>query len=129
MKKRFLTIETWTFLLLTILSLAVLFTMVDLNPHVDYDVFFTSDDPNYKADIEISRLFPRNDSQIIISVVGDIHALEYQQKIKIFGDLLKSFPEIDDVKSIRHGPRKVSGAIKSPFWRRLLIANDGGYFQ
>ena len=124
MKKIFLSIEAWIFIFLTLLSMVVINKFVDLNPHVDYDAFFSNKDPNYKADVEISRLFPRNDSQIIISVRGDIYAEEYKNKIKSFGDQLKQMDHIADVKSVMHGPRSVHAAVKSEFWNRLLISKD-----
>jgi len=113
--------EAWTFVCLTVLCLGILFFFIDLTPHVDYDVFFSPDDPSYKADVEISRLFPRNDSQLIISVTGNIYSSEYKEKMKKLGDHLSELNHVSDVKSIMHGPKNVEDATKSPFWRRLLI--------
>ncbi len=124
MKKLTLEKESWLFIILTVLCLTVLIAFVDLNPHVDYDVFFASDDPSYQADIDISHLFPRGDSQILISVAGDIYSHQYQQKIKSFGDMLHHIEHISDVKSIMHGPRTVEHAAESPFWGRLLISGQ-----
>ena len=123
MKNQFLTKETWTFLIISVICVSVLFAFVDLTPHVDYDVFFSSEDPNYKADIEISRLFPRNDSQIIISVSGDIHSEAYKKRMTHFGDLIMDLDDVTDIKSTMHGPKSVDDAVKSPFWHRLLISN------
>ncbi|MBU1997338.1 MAG: hypothetical protein KKF78_09310, partial [Candidatus Omnitrophica bacterium] len=82
----FLSFETWVFIFLTIFSVCLLFKFVDLTPQVNYHTFFSSEDPNYKADVEISRLFPRNDDQILISISGDIQSATYQQKMKKIGD-------------------------------------------
>lgn len=116
--------ETWVFLLLTALSLFVLVRFVDLQPHVDQEFFFSSDDPAYQADAEISRLFTRKDSQIIISVKGNIYAKDYKEKIQHLSKLLSNFNAVISVKSITHGPRDIYDALRSPFWRRLLIAEN-----
>ncbi len=116
--------ETWVFLALTILCVFTLLRFVDLTPHVDQEFFFSSEDPHYKADREISNLFTRKDSQIIISVRGDIHSTAYEQKIRRLSELLLSFDAVSSVKSVSHGPRNVEDAIRSPFWKRLLIADN-----
>jgi len=124
-KPRLLTASTWTFILLTILGGWILFRFADLAPHVDQDVFFSSDDPSYQANITISKNFERNDAQILVSFAGDIHDSRYQKRVKEFDDLLKDFKEINDVKSIVDGPRSVKDAINSPLWSRLLISDHG----
>src|SRR5262245_5620217 len=120
-----LTKETWLFIALTVLAVWVIFSFVPLTPQVDYDVFFSKEDPSYKSDINISKHFPRNDSQILVSFGGNIYSDSYKKKVKKFGDLLLGFPGVSDVKSIMHGPKSVEHAVKSPFWSRLLIS-DGG---
>ncbi len=123
-KARFFSTEAIIFVLITILSLIVLVHHVDMTPHVDQDFFFSSDDPNYQADAEISKLFIRKDSQIIISVAGDIFSESYQDKIRHLTKILSSFEQVNSVKSIVDGPRSPSAALKSPFWRRTLIADN-----
>lgn len=116
--------ETWTFLILAILSVTVLVKFVDLTPHVDQEFFFSSEDAHYQADHEISKLFTRKDSQIIISVKGDIYSKGYEEKIGQLSDLLLTFQAVTSVKSITEGPRNAQDAVRSPFWRRLLIADN-----
>lgn len=120
-KNRFFSKEAFLFLVLTVTQVWFLLAFVDLKPHVGYDVFFARNDPGYKNDILISRLFPRNDNQILVNFSGDIFNPRYQGKVKEFGDLLLNFEEIKDVKSIMRGPRSVPDAVKSSLWRRLLI--------
>lgn len=124
-KERFFTKETWLFLVLTIVQVWVLLTFVDLKPRVGYDFFFSSDDPGYQDDIHISRLFPRNDSQVLVNFSGNIFDPAYQDKVRKFGELLLNFDEVRDVKSIARGPRGVPDAVQSPLWRRLLIPGQG----
>ena len=54
----------WFAVLFTFLTFFLLFR-IDLQPHVDNDVFFSSDDPQFKSELEISKLFSRKDSGII----------------------------------------------------------------
>jgi uncharacterized protein len=123
-KKHFLSKETGAFFILTILLISVLVKYVDLTPYVDNNFFFSSEDPHYQADNEISKLFTRKDSQIIISVTGDIFSSDYKNKIRQFSDLLLTFDNVTGVKSITRGPNNINDAIKSPFWRRLLVSKD-----
>ncbi len=120
-KNRFFSKEAFLFLILTVAQVWFLVKFVDLKPHVGYDAFFASNDPSYKDDVRISRLFPRNDSQLLINFSGDISNPQYQTTVKEFGELLLNFTEVEDVKSIVRGPRSVTDAAGSPLWRRLLI--------
>ncbi len=120
-KNRFFSKEAFLFLILTVAQVLFLLAFVDLKPHVGYDFFFASNDPGYKDDIQISRLFPRNDNQILINLSGDVLDPQYQGRVKEFGGLLLNFKEVKDVKSIMHGPRSVPDAAESSLWRRLLI--------
>lgn len=125
MKKYFLSKEAWTFIALTLLSVCVIFSFISLNPKVDFDTFFSGDDPTLQADEKISKLFPRNDTQLLIGIIGDIHSRDYQNKLRNFGNFLKDLNDIDDVKSIVDGPKNIHRAINGPLWKRLLISNEG----
>lgn len=116
--------ETWIFLFLTAVSLTVLLTYVDLTPHVDNEFFFSSEDPDYQADIKISESFARKDTQLLISVAGDIHSNEYQNKISELSGLLADFDSVSSVFSIARGPKNLDDALQSPFWNRLLISES-----
>lgn len=113
--------EAIIFIILTLCSLFVLFKYVDLTPHVDQDFFFSNEDPLYQEDIKISKLFTRKDSQVIISIRGNILSPVYHHRISNFTDLLTTIPGVTGVKSITQGPKNVHDALKSHFWRRLLI--------
>ena len=123
-KKRFITLETFVFILLTLLSGTVLFRYIDFTPHVDYDFFFSNEDMHYQADTSISKVFTRKDSQIIISVSGNVYSADYANKIKYLSSILKTIKGVTGIKSITDGPRDLKDAIESPFWSRLLIADN-----
>jgi predicted RND superfamily exporter protein len=116
--------EAWMFLFLTAVSMTVLLTYVDLTPHVDNEFFFSSEDPDYQADIKISKSFARKDTQLLISVAGDIHSREYQNKISRLSGFLAEFDSVPSVFSITRGPKNLDDALRSPFWSRLLISES-----
>ncbi len=123
-KKFSLSPEIWVFLTLTLLSGAILFKYIDFTPHVDYDFFFSNEDAHYQADTNISKLFTRKDSQIIISVSGNIYSKTYADKIRHLNSIVKGMNGVTGVKSIADGPRDLKDALESPFWSRLLIADS-----
>lgn len=123
-KKKILAFEAIFFFFLSILSGFVLLKNIDFTPHVDYDFFFSNEDMHYQADTSISKLFTRKDSQIIISVGGNIYSADYANKIKYLSSVLKTIKGVTGVKSITDGPRDLKDAIDSPFWSRLLIADN-----
>ena len=123
-KRSFFNLETVLFILLTLLSGCALFHYTDFTPHVDYDFFFSNEDSHYQADTNISKVFTRKDSQIIISVRGNIYSEDYGNKIKHLTSILKTIKGVTGVKSIADGPRDLHDAIDSPFWSRLLIADN-----
>lgn len=123
-KKQILSWETFVFVVLTCLSLVVLNRYIDFTPHVDYDFFFSNEDSHYQADTNISKVFTRKDSQIIISISGNIYSEEYSKKIKNLTSVLTSIDGVTGVKSITDGPRDLKDALESPFWSRLLIADN-----
>ncbi len=116
--------EVWTFLGLTVLSLFVIIRFVNLVPQVDNDFFFSSDDPQFQSEKRISDLFKRNDTQIIISASGAIRSEKYSENITNLTKELAKIAGITYVKSISNGPADLKDALKSPLWRRLLIADD-----
>lgn len=123
-KPHFFSKESLTFLLLTAISLIILIRYVDIAPHVDQDFFFSSEDPGIRANNKISKLFARSDAQLILGAQGDIFSPEYSEKMRQLCDLLLSLDMVHGVKSITHGPDSLRKAMKSPFWKRLLISKD-----
>jgi uncharacterized protein len=116
--------EVWIFLALTIFSSLVLFNYVNLVPRVDNNFFFSNNDPQFKDEILISRLFVRKDTLLIINATGPIESSEYMQKINALGQTLLKLRGITGVKSIARGPQNLQNAMQSPLWQRLLIPKD-----
>ncbi len=98
---------------------------VDLKPEVDENFFFSSSDPQFRESREIDRMFPSG-SQIIFSISSpDISSGQYLDRLSQFTARIASVEGVSGVRSLVDGPNDFSDAQKSPFWRRLLLAQNG----
>jgi predicted RND superfamily exporter protein len=117
--------EVWTFLALTVLSLFVTISFVNLTPTVENAIFFSSDDPQFQSEHLINRLFIRQDAQLIVSATGDIFDKVYQNRVAELSKELLNLDGVSSVTSLTHfGPANLSDALKSPLWKRLIISDD-----
>jgi hypothetical protein len=95
---------------------------VDLKPQVGTNFFFSSDDAQFRQQAKIDRIFQAN-SQIIVSVASaDISSMSYLTRIEELTRELERIKTVTSVESLTNGPKSFEDAMKSPFWRRLLIA-------
>ncbi len=119
-----ISIQLWTFLALTFLSIIILAKYVNLKPEVSDDFFFSSEDPQFQSEKEISKLFVRNDSMVVLCASGDIESWRYQDKIFDLSEALLGLGAVVGVRSLTHGPNDFKDALKSPMWKRLVISDD-----
>jgi predicted RND superfamily exporter protein len=101
---------------------------VDLKPKVGEDFFFSKNDPQVRADNEISRIFPQT-TEIDLTVSGDIASPAYAERIRTLSEEVSRVPGITAVISLSHGengqgPKDFNDAMKSPLWTHILIAKD-----
>ncbi len=99
------------------------FHYIDLKPKVDENFFFSSEDPQLRADKLITKMFSR-EPQLILSAGGDIYSPEYLGKVRELTAALSSIPGVDSVQSLTKGPKNTDEALKSPLWRRVLFSKD-----
>ncbi len=112
-------------LALTGLLVCCVARFVDLKPHVDENFFFSSTDPRFQESLKIDRMFG-SDSQLILAVASpDISSERYLERLGRLTHQLQSVESVDSVESLGDGPKNFEDAEKSPFWKRLLIADDG----
>jgi len=116
--------QLWVYLFLTLLGAIVLVKFVNLKPEVTDDFFFSSKDPQFQSEKEISKLFVRNDSMVVISATGNINSPLYQEKIQDLSEALLGLEGITGVRSLTHGPKDLDDALKSPMWKRLILSDD-----
>ena len=109
----------------TVLVMLVFFRSVDLKPKVGEDFFFSKNDPQVRADNEISRTFPEM-TEIDLTVSGDIATKWYADRIRALADELSKVPGVTGVVSLNpgpkgHGPKDFKDALKSRLWTDILI--------
>jgi len=97
--------------------------IVRLTPQIDASVFFGDEDPQLTEDRKIYKIFPQQE-QIIINIEGKINSTPYLDKIGRLTQKLSVIPEVVTAKSLTHGPSDFEDALKSEFWRRILIPDD-----
>jgi predicted RND superfamily exporter protein len=115
----------WLMLALPVILLGLVAFFVDLKPRVDENFFFSSNDPEFHESAKIDRIFPSG-SQLIISVASPrISSEHYLERLAQLTRQLQSVETVTSVQSLANGPKNFEDAEKSPFWKRLLIAENG----
>jgi predicted RND superfamily exporter protein len=110
---------------LTLVLLILVVSFVDLKPQVGANFFFSSDDRQFQEDAKINRMFPSG-SQLIVSVASpNISSASYLERIERLTRQIQSVEGVSSVDSLAEGPKNFEDAEKSPFWKRLLIAENG----
>jgi predicted RND superfamily exporter protein len=112
----------------TALVMLAFIRSVDLKPKVGENFFFSKDDPQVRADNEISRTFPQM-TEIDFTVSGDIESPAYAERIRMLSDELSNVPGVTGVVSLNpgpkgHGPTDLKDAMKSRLWTNILIGKD-----
>jgi len=114
----------WLMLAITAGLIASGLLLIDLTPHVDQQFFFSSDDPQLHESNAIDRRFPSG-SQLILSVASpNIASAAYLERLQRLTAQIVTLPSVTGVRSLADGPEDVDDAVKSPFWSRLLIADN-----
>ncbi|HEY7353945.1 MAG TPA: MMPL family transporter, partial [Terriglobales bacterium] len=102
---------------------------VDLKPKVGESFFFSKNDPQVRADNEISKTFPGQMTEIDFTVSGDIASAAYAGRIHALSTDLAKVPAVTAVISLSpgpkgHGPKDLKDALDSPLWTDILIGKD-----
>jgi uncharacterized protein len=115
----------WLMLAVLLLLFGLVAAFVDLKPQVGENFFFSSNDPQFQQSAKIDRMFPSG-SQLILSVAApDISSEHYLNRLAQFSEQLQTVKTVTSVQSLADGPKNFKDAEKSPFWHRLLIAENG----
>ncbi|MBE7638149.1 MMPL family transporter [Sneathiella sp. P13V-1] len=117
----------WLLVAAGILS-ALLFlsaTWLDVKPVVSPDFFFGSDDAELAEAKRINDLFPAEEFLILQVSTDNIRSPEYLRSIRDMTNRLDTLAGFNRLLSLSSGPEDVEAALKSPFWRPLLIGEDG----
>ncbi len=115
----------WLMLALTAVLFGLVAVFVNLKPQVDENFFFSSNDPQFQESAKIDRIFPSG-SQLIVSVAAPrISSEHYLERLAQFTRQMQSIETVTSVESLTDGPKNFEDAEKSPFWKRLLISENG----
>ncbi len=109
----------------TVILFGLVALFVDLKPRVGENFFFSSNDPQFHESAKIDRIFPSG-SQVIVSVASPrISSEHYLERLAQLTRQLQSIETVTSVESLTDGPKNFEDAEKSPFWKRLLIGENG----
>jgi predicted RND superfamily exporter protein len=106
-----------------VLFLVVAFC-VDLRPVVDENFFFAASDPAFRQAKKIEERFPSQPQMILAVASRDISSANYLARIQRLTRRVEEIDAVASVKSVEAGPKSFADALASPFWSRLLIADD-----
>ncbi len=109
---------------LTIALFVLVMVFVDLKPHVDENFFFSTSDPGFGQSKKIEQRFPSQPEVILAVSSRDISSPRYLGRIQKLTQQINAIDEVSAVKSLAEGPKSFQDALASPFWSRLLIAED-----
>ena len=114
----------WWMLLVTAALFVLVAVFVDLKPVVDENFFFSSSDPGFRQTKKIEKRFPSQTEVIFAVSSRDISSPRYLGRIQKLTRRLREIEAITTVKSLADGPKNFADAAASPFWSRLLLAED-----
>ncbi|WP_114211282.1 efflux RND transporter permease subunit [Acidisarcina polymorpha] len=115
----------WLMLALAVLLFGLVAIFVDLKPQVTENFFFSPRDSQYKESARIDKIFPSG-SQLIVSVAASsISSQHYLERLAQLTRQLRAVEMVNGAESLSDGPKDFADAEKSPFWKRLLIAENG----
>jgi predicted RND superfamily exporter protein len=114
----------WQMVALTIALFVLVMVFVDLKPHVDENFFFSTSDPGFGQSKKIEQRFPSQPEVILAVSSRDISSPHYLGRIQKLTQQINAIDEVSAVKSLAEGPKSFQDALASPFWSRLLIAED-----
>jgi predicted RND superfamily exporter protein len=97
---------------------------VDLRPVVDENFFFAASDPAFRQAEKIAERFPSQPQMILAVSSRDISSANYFARIQRLTRRVEEIDTVTSVKSVEAGPKSFADALASPFWSRLLIADD-----
>src|SRR6266702_4766718 len=114
----------WEMLAFTVVLFVLVAVFVDLKPVVDENFFFSTSDPGFGQSKKIEQRFPSQPEVILAVSSRDISSPRYLGRIQKLTQQINAIDEVSAVKSLAEGPKNFQDALASPFWSRLLIAED-----
>src|ERR1043166_8399963 len=114
----------WLMLVIAGVLFALVAFFVDLRPVVEENFFFSTGDPAFQQSRKIEKDFPSQPQVILAVSSSDIASPRYLERIAKLTREVHTIGSVNAVKSVTEGPKSFDDALKSPFWSRLLIAEN-----
>src|SRR5438128_6400780 len=114
----------WEMLAFTVVLFVLVAVFVDLKPVGEENFFFSTTDPGFGQSKKIEQRFPSQPEVILAVSSRDISSPRYLGRIQKLTQQINTIDEVSAVKSLAEGPKNFQDALASPFWSRLLIAED-----
>src|SRR5260370_8735055 len=114
----------WEMLAITAVLFVLVAVFVDLKPVVDENFFFSTSDPGFGQSKKFENRFPWQPEVMLAVSSRDISSPRYLGRIQKLTQQINAIDEVSAVKSLAEGPKSFQDALASPFWSRLLIAED-----
>jgi uncharacterized protein len=114
----------WEMVAITAVLFVLVAVFVDLKPVVGENFFFSTSDPGFGQSKKIEQRFPSQPEVILAVSSRDISSPRYFGRIQKLTQQVNTIDEVSAVKSLAEGPKNFQDALASPFWSRLLIAED-----
>ena len=105
----------WLMLAITGVLLLSVAILVDLNPVVDQNFFFSTNDPGIQQTKKIEQRFPSQPEVILAVSSRDISSPRYLERIQKLTQRAHSIGGVSAIKSLAEGPKSFEDALKSPF--------------
>lgn len=126
----------WTALVLVAVLGLLVATYVDLEPKVERDFFFSSDDPQLRGQEKIDAQFGGSSPQIYVAVRSPrIFTGEHLRRVHELTVELAEIDGVEQIRSLTEGPMEPGKALEkpgklaeevleSPVWSRMLLSPD-----
>jgi uncharacterized protein len=113
-----------------------LFALVDLEPQVEADFFFSTDDPQLRTSLRIEEEFGYAPQVLVAVRAPRLVSRNYLLRLRDLTEDLRGIEGVADVRSLTRGPEQPETIAernpekvfedlrKSPFWTSLLLARD-----
>src|SRR5438309_7738914 len=114
----------WEMLAVTAVLFVLVVVFVDLKPVVEENFFFSTSDPGFGQSKKIEQRFPSQPQLVVAVSSSDISSPRYLGRIQKLTQQINTIDDVSAVKSLAEGPKSFQDALASPFWSRMLIAED-----
>src|SRR5437762_4951691 len=114
----------WWMLAITVLLLGLVAALVDRRPVVEENFFFSTSNPGCGQSKKIEQRFPSQPQLLVAVSSSDISSPRYLGRNQKLTQEIEGINGVSAVKSMAAGPKSYQDAVESPFWSRLLRAED-----